>query len=85
MLPGCSANARDLPQDSTFASPDQDKWVDCLDVLDLFVALPHDVDVFNVKEDKLEVLVIVLTLVTSSLQPHCFSIHLDTSLNNFLN
>ena len=48
-------------------------------VLDLSVALPHDMDVLNVKEDELHVLVIVLALVTSPLQPHRLGIHLNTT------
>ena len=44
--------------------------------LDLSKALPHDMDVLDVEEDKFNILVIVFTLIATTFQPICISIHL---------
>ena len=52
--------------------------------LHLSEALPHDVDVLDVEEDKLNILVIVLALVATTFQPVRISIHLITIVNMWI-
>ena len=44
--------------------------------LHLSEALPHDVDVLDVEEDKFHILIIVLAFIATAFQPVGISIHL---------